>query len=319
MASTQRAQDVVTGLPVDPADAPLIREQWDANWGYCGETSLIAAGMTFGQYASQFTVRALASPGLPQVQEASQLLLGVNDKAAARVMHLTVSQYNESGGLTDRARAARFVSWMRDRIAEGARVVLGVYIKGSRDAEYDHIVPAVDLVASGVENGGRSWLNDRLFFSDNYGRLRAGTFRSLFRDRRGANVSSAPPYSIPSRVNHYAVAIAGVADRERVTIPVMLQASRRGEPELADGVLLPPTPESLAIRATVLIPDQNQSYNLYRYDDFSKVPEASFNAAAANAIQSWVIPDHSGATVAFDVDVLTSDTAVFRAVPSTAL
>ena len=115
------------------------------------------------------------------------------------------------------------------------------------------------------------------------------------------------------------MAIAGVADRERVTIPVMLQASRRGEPELADGALLPPTPEPLAIRATVLIPDQNQSYNLYRYDDFSKVPEASFNAAAADAIQSWVIPAHSGATVAFDVDVLTSDTAVFRAVPSTAL
>ena len=319
MAFKQRAKDVVTGLPVDPAYEQLVRKQWDSNWGYCGETSLIAAGMTFGQYASQFTVRELASPGLPQAQEASQLLLGVNDEAAARAMHLTVNKYSDSGGFPGRSRAARFVSWMSYRIAEGARVILGVYIKGSRDAEYDHIVPAVDIVAGGIGRGGRSWLKDRLFFSDNYGQLRAGTFRTLLRDRRGANASSAPPYSIPSGVHNYAVAIAGVADRERVTIPVMLQASRQGEPVLADGALVPPTPESLAIRATVLIADQDQSYNLYRYDDFSKVPEMSFNAAAANAIQSWVIPAHSGTAVAFDINVLTSDTVVFRAVPSTAL
>ena len=319
MASRKRAQDVVTGLAVDPESGQPIREQWDANWGYCGETSFIAAGMMFGQYASQFTVRELASPGIPQAKAASQLLLGVNDEAAARAMHLTVGQYSGAGGARGRSRAARLISWMSDQIAEGARVILGAYIKGLRDPEYDHIVPVIDIVSGGVGNGGRSRLGGRLSFSDNYGHVLTGTFRSLLRDRRGANASSARPYSVPSGVRNYAVAVEGVADRDGATIPVMLQASRHGEPAMVDGALLPPAPEPLAIRATVFIPNQDQSYNLYRYDDFSKVPEASFNAAASNAVQSWVIPAHSGAAVVFDVNVLTSDTVVFRAVPSAAL
>ena len=319
MASKQRTQDVVTGLALDPADAQLIREQWDSNWGYCGETSLIAAGMTFGQYASQFTVRELASPGVPQAQEASQLLLGVNDEAAARAMHLDANDYSGSGRSAGRRGQLRFVSWIRDQISTGAKVILGVYIKGADDGEYDHIVPALDVVPSGVKLGRKGLLKDRLWFADNYGQKVSGTFGSLLRDRRAANQSSAAPYSIPNGVNNYGIAISGVADRDQVTIPVRLQASRYDEPVLPEGSLQPPTPEPLALRATVFIPDQDQSYNLYRYDDFSKVPDASFNAAAASAIQSWVIPAHSGASVSFDLDVLTSDTVVFRAVPSTAL
>lgn len=319
MALNQGSQDVVTGLAVDSADAQLVREQWDANWGYCGETSLIAAGMMFGQYASQFTVRELASPGIPQVKSASQLLLGVNAGVAARAMHLTVSPYSGSGHFRGRSRAARLISWMSDRIVEGARVILGVYVKGSHDSDYDHIVPVVDLVAGSAGNGSRSRLSDRLVFSDNYGHVITGRFGGLLRDRRGANAPSARPYSIPKGVNHYAVAVAGVADRDGVTIPVMLEASRRSEPLMRDGALQPPAPEPLAIRATVFIPNQDESYILYRYDDFSNVPERSFNAAASDAIQSWVIPAHSGESVTFEVNALTSDTVVFRAVPSTAL
>jgi hypothetical protein len=318
MAPMQIAQVVAKGLAVNPAGEQLNREQWDVNGGYCGETSFIAAGMTFGQYTSQFTARGLAAPGIPQAQVASQLLLGVNDQAAARAMHLTVSQYSDAGGTRGRLRAARLIAWMRDRMAKGARVILGVYMKGSRDAEYDHIVPAVDIVAAGVGNGEQSRLGDRLSFSDNDGHVLTGVFRDLLHDRRGANAASAPPYSIPRDVKNYAVAVEGVADREGVTIPVMLQASRRSEPAMVDGALLPPAPKPLVIRATVFIPNQNQSYKLYRYDNFSKVPEASFNAAASRAVQSWVIPAHSGAAVFFDVNVLTSDTVVFRAVPSTA-
>ena len=55
----------------------------------------------------------------------------------------------------------------------------------------------------------------------------------------------------------------------------MLQANRRGEPAMVDGALLPPAPAPLTIRATVFIPNQNQSYKLYRYDNFTKVPEAT--------------------------------------------
>lgn len=42
------------------------RLQWEHNGGYCGEVSMIVAGLYYGQYLSQYDVRAIASPGMPQ-------------------------------------------------------------------------------------------------------------------------------------------------------------------------------------------------------------------------------------------------------------
>ncbi len=39
------------------------RYQWNANNGYCGETSFISAGLYYGQYCSQWKARDIASPG----------------------------------------------------------------------------------------------------------------------------------------------------------------------------------------------------------------------------------------------------------------
>ena len=55
---------------------------------HAGEVSFISAGMMFGQYTSQWTARSLASPGVAQTEESSQLLLGENDLAAASRMRL---------------------------------------------------------------------------------------------------------------------------------------------------------------------------------------------------------------------------------------
>ena len=309
-------KDRVTGLPLDVSRQSLIREQWDSNWGYCGETSLIAAGMSFGQYASQFTVRELASPGIPQEKEASQLLLGVNDQLAAQAMRLSSSAYENAGATLGMAEKHRLASWIRDQINAGARVILGVYSKALRNSEYDHIVPLVQVSPRDVgTNSPSDLLKSRLFFSDNYGHLLRGSFRNLFRNRRSANISSALPYSIPNDANNFALAISGVVDHDQVTIPVMLQASRNDEPLFREAAQRPPVPEPLGIRATVLIADQSQSYNVYRYDSFDKVPEGFFNASSAAAVQSWVIPAYSGDSVVFDINVLTSDTVVFRAVP----
>lgn len=35
------------------------RHQWEANYGYCGEVSLISAGLYYGQYVSQYDARAI--------------------------------------------------------------------------------------------------------------------------------------------------------------------------------------------------------------------------------------------------------------------
>ena len=69
------------------------RHQWNANYGYCGETCFISAGMYYGQYCSQYTARHLASPDLPQNDVDSQLLLGVNDIRTARKMRLEAVEF----------------------------------------------------------------------------------------------------------------------------------------------------------------------------------------------------------------------------------
>jgi len=302
--------DTITGLP--------IRRQWDSNWGYCGETSLIAAGMSLGQYASQFTVRQLASPGLEQTEQESQLLLGVNDQNAATRMHLAASVYSPSSAPQGTQRKNRFIAWISDRLQAGSRVILGVYIRGEHDTEYDHILPALNVQTSSSGSNRNDQSSDRLVFTDNYGQVLNATFRKLLRTRRMANSTTAPPYSIPRGTRNYGLAISGVADLDQVTIPVRLEANRDNEPDLAEAAQQPPEPEPLKLQATVLIPDQEQSYNVYRYDDFSKVPELNFNAAAANAIQSWVIPPHSGDAIHYELDVFTDANVIFRAVPSTA-
>ena len=65
------------------------RTQWNANYGYCGETSFISAGLNYGQYLSQYDARAVASPNIRQSLPDSQLLLGVNDVAAAKRSYFT--------------------------------------------------------------------------------------------------------------------------------------------------------------------------------------------------------------------------------------
>jgi hypothetical protein len=42
------------------------RLQWEANYGYCCEVSLISAGLYYGQYLSQYDARAIASRDKPQ-------------------------------------------------------------------------------------------------------------------------------------------------------------------------------------------------------------------------------------------------------------
>ena len=72
------------------------RIQWNANYGYCGEASFISAGLFYGQYLSQYDARAIASNNARQNLSSSQLLLGVNDVAAAKAMHLAATPFNTS-------------------------------------------------------------------------------------------------------------------------------------------------------------------------------------------------------------------------------
>jgi len=301
------------------------RLQWNANYGYCGETSFISAGMYFGQYTSQWTARDLASGGMKQTAEDSQLLLGVNDLAAADRMRLEVAAFDsESQG-----SVAEYLTWIKSMIIRGNPVITGVLMKLDQSDstypgswEYDHIVPVLAVTSKARLQPGERRLRptDALVISDNSGLNGESRYRIPFassqRTRSAANAPGAPAYSLRNRPMNYATTVLGVRDADGVTIPVRLTGSLDGE-GVQDGTWLnaQPAGQPLELTATVSIPDSTQEYRVYLYDDFDKVPIRGFNAAAGQAIQSWTIPAGSGPTWATTISTSSDQTRVFRAVP----
>jgi hypothetical protein len=335
-------------MPVGvPSEASLRldlppRLQWYANYGYCGETSMIAAGLYYGQYTSQYDARALASPGVPQSSARSQLLLGVNDLRAAAAMHLAAIEWpTYRNGSTD-----DFLVWIERNVVLRRPVIVGVYMNESvfssssdESQQYDHIVIVVGARSHHELGSGRYYADDALTFSDNglydvHPLPRPGHWKPLppffFSDEFGrfqrtraqANQPRAPIYSLPidGRGQHpgnFGVAISGVVDRDRETLPVRVAASKMWEyPYMRDGSNARPKPEPLTLTVTVSRLKPGVSYHLYRYDAFSSVPNERFNVHAAAASQRWSIRISSGSTYVLRQHVMSDQTVVYRAVPA---
>ena len=147
------------------------RLQWTANNGYCGEMSLITAGMRFGQYYSQYDVRnvvALTQKGpngctgtqcqsdptatAPQQQ---QLLVGVNDMSTATALNLASRWYSGTGDSrpAGNRHTEDFLSWIKAQVRMGYSVSFGVYDASfwqvpntpAGQLTYDHIVSVHSL------------------------------------------------------------------------------------------------------------------------------------------------------------------------------
>ena len=312
------------------------RFQWNANSGYCGETAFISAGMRFGQYTSQWTARSLASPGVPQWKSSAQLLLGVNDLAAAKAMRLDAVAFDSK-----RQRSVpQFLSWVNGRFLAGDSVIIGVlnntkilgeWPQNKGDAEYDHIVPVFGIGSGAPLKDRGSHPSDAITISDN-GLFNIGPnipylytyeFGSFPRTRDQANAIGGPVYALRDRPKNYGTAVTGVLDPDGVTIPVRLTSNVDGE-GVHNGsgpnqvMRAAPAAIPITLTAHVSVPDQSKAYRVYLYDDFSKVPTRNFNASAASAIEQWTIPAGSGPIWTVTIDAMSSNTRVFRAVPVTA-
>jgi hypothetical protein len=313
-----------SGVPLTP------RVQWNANFGYCGETSLITAGLLRGQYTSQWTARALASPGVPQTQEASQLLLGVNDLVAAEAMRLDASRFDAAGQRGTRP----FLSWVKREFARGHTVILGVFnnvrMLGEPfpgDQDYDHVVPVYGVASPReLKPSARLLSDDVLTLSDN-GLSTVGVNTPMLfsyrvdgfaRTRAQANAAGGPMYSLRTAAPSFGLSVSGVADTDSVTLPVLLSVSSNSEGLQNEPVMASaPAPTPIELTATVTVRDSRKPSVLLMFDSFADVPVAGFNAAAPLATRIWEIPAGvSSFTV--KVSALSSDTRVFRAVPASA-
>ena len=308
------------------------RLQWNANFGYCGETSFISAGMRFGQYTSQWTARALASPKVPQWKSSSQLRLGVNDLSAAKAMHLEATRFDSNA----QRSTEQYLRWVKSRFLQGDVVILGVLNNVTTlgetppgDSTYDHIVPMMGIGSTtSLRTGrGRYFPSDSITISDNglynvgptYPYLYSYRFSDFPMARQQANRPGGALYSLRDRPANYATAISGIVDVDGVTIPVRLTSDANGEGEwnVTVGKKQPPS-FAITLTAHVSIPDEDVAYNLYLYDDFGAIPRSRFNALADRAIQSWQIPAGSGPIWKVTIDAMSDQTRIFRAVPVTA-
>ncbi len=312
-------------LPIPP------RLQWNANGGYCGEVSLISAGLYYGQYLSQYDARAAAIGGIPQRK--GELLLGSNATRAAAAMHLNSVQWQ-----TFKAKSTdEFLVWVKRNILRGFPVSIGVFTNeylfyGKSDAsggdpQYDHIVPVIRIRSPHPSSSRRYFGRDRITFSDNglWGNSHTRKYHFTYpfegfqKNRIQANAPDGPVYSLPDGARNYGIAITGVMDADGDTLPVRLETSKNYEaPAMKDDSNARPAPMPLTLKITVsgLVP--GTLYRLYRYRDLASVPDSHFNAHASSAAEIRDIQISSGTTAVQTQQILSDEVAVYRAVSATA-
>lgn len=308
-----------------------------ANYGYCGEASLVSAGLYYGQYLSQYDMRSVASRQLAQQLQASQLLLGVNDAYAAKRAHLkAVSWVRPAGGSGSRA----FLRWVKDQVLRGSPVIIGVYANqylfngdtapAAGDPEYDHIVTvtgvksrhALTLPAVYYPDDTLSFDDHGLWTQANGAPLYTFSYRfgAIQATRREANQPTAPPYSLAAAARPYGLAVSGVTDTAQLSLPVRVTTNVNAEsPAMREGSSTRPAPMPLRLTVVVSGLQPQVAYHLYRYDKLGSVPDANFNAAAQKAAQMWRFSVGRGVSrFVQTVPIMSNEVAVFRAVPASA-
>lgn len=309
------------------------RLQWNENFGYCGEVSMISAGLYYGQYISQYTARAIASQNTPQYLTKSQLLLGINDQYAAAKMHLKAIAWNTSA----EKKTQQFLTWIKKNVLEGYPVIIGIYTNEylfynkknpkAGNSDYDHIVPVFEISSYHSLDHTDYYADDVIYFSDNglWGDsvyppyIFSYPFAVFQANRKQANAKNGSIYSLSNSGSNYGIAITGIIDLNGDTFPIRVDTNLNDEkPEIQNGTNIPPEPTPLTLTITLSNLEPHILYNLYRYDDLELVPDSDFNAHASQAYEKWQIQIGSGSTFVMTQQIQSDEIAVYRAVKATA-
>lgn len=324
------------------------RLEWNHNGGYCGEVSMISAGLYYGQYLSQYDVRAIASRGMPQNSQSSsgvynaQLLLGENAKHTAESLRLKYEHLESHN-------SEEFLAWIKWQVSQGHPVMIGVFnneylLYGNKtnptagDDEYDHIVPVIGFGSNHrfaeEETNEKYFSDDVILFSDNGLYTPDGPppyyyyyfkLESFLADRQQANAENGniyslldlPKYQSNPPKNNYGFAITGVIDQNSETLPVRVSTNVNHEfPVIASDSNERPMPMPLKLTITVSNLEPGVNYNLYYYKDQNDVPTENFNqhAKETNLLPWNIINIDSGTTWSAELAINSNEKAFFRAV-----
>lgn len=335
-------------------DLLIPRHQWNAYNGYCGEVSLITAGLSLGQYLSQYDVRRLTT-----MNQATELLLGgtgIQDMLlAATTLKMVPSSYTSPN-------TSDFLVWVKKNVVAGHPTIIGVFnnentLYGSKncgsegDPEYDHIVPIMGISSTNLAS--LDYLgDDQLTLIDNglygsggtpysppnYPNTYSYTFDSFAMTRENANCSDGPIYALISNGNHYGLTILGIADTHSETFPIQISTDLNYEcPEINDGIsadqpnsncgvasLIDTRPNSQSVTLTVTISNltPGSTYNLYDYGpngDFELVPSSDFNSSYANSPEKTKKQTFqaSATTYSFTRQIKSDQIVIYRCVQAT--
>lgn len=289
-----------TGVDCNPLGFPL-RSQWNANGGYCGETSMIITGLRLGQYFSQFDMRQIYSGStIDQSINNQFLLLGANSQTTTTVTALRLASISWSGAVNTNS----FLVWVKQNFLNGYAVTIGVYMNQGNayfggapgDPTYDHIVTVTNIISS-HPNDGVYYADDQICIDDHglwgvtlpYQYIYCYTFSGFQATRSAANTNTnVYSLSIASSANtiNYGVAVTGTNAAAGATLPVSLSfnsVANAETPEIVDFSNTRPLSTTITLTVTVsnVVPDV--TYKLYQYNDITKVPSSNFNANAINA------------------------------------
>jgi hypothetical protein len=180
---------------ITPAQTVTPFYQWQSNNGYCGEVSLIQAGLNHGQWLSQYQARLLCGTGLLQAgprgwcqnhqsnpHHNAQLLLetpntGVtgpylyaNAATCLQNARLEATHYPYSTGFRTPNLGLSgyrdFLSWVKQEMIAGHQVTIGVLAQGADDPQYGHIVSVTAIGTNHPRQDAAYYDDDVLYFDD---------------------------------------------------------------------------------------------------------------------------------------------------------
>jgi hypothetical protein len=165
--------------------------QWENNDGYCGEVSMMQAGLNNGQWMSQFNARLICGTGLSQsgpsgacaahqnaVNYNAQLLIetpgtgvtGPNTYADAAMClsnsRLSGTTFDYTGQSTGLAGYQQYMSWVKQQVIAGNQVTIGVLLNGYSDPQYDHEVAVIKIGTNHSPTDPTYYPDDVVYFDD---------------------------------------------------------------------------------------------------------------------------------------------------------
>jgi hypothetical protein len=165
--------------------------QWENNDGYCGEVSMMQAGLNNGQWMSQFNARLICGTGLSQsgpngacaahhnqVNYNAQLLIedpgtgvsGPNTYAAAALClsnsRLAATTFSYTGESTGTTGYQQYMSWVKQQVIAGHQVTMALLSNGGTDPQYDHEVSVIRIGTNHSPTDPTYYPDDVVYFDD---------------------------------------------------------------------------------------------------------------------------------------------------------